>query len=343
MTRVLVIKLSSLGDVVHTLPAVESLARGFEARGEAAEIDWLVEEPASGVLKGHPRLANLIVVKRRGWSHSPGENLRVARFLASRRYDMALDFQGLLKSGVWVWLSRARRRIGFSNYREGSHVFLNEKLPPYDPDVHAVERYLQLARHAGGAEVEDFAYAPGPEATREAGERLREAGVRNGYFVLATRARWATKLWSDGKFAELGTRLVKSTGLKCVLVGGPSDEAALEGLKGAIGPGAVNLAGKVDLNSLFSIMSRAEFAVTVDSGPMHVAAASGIPVVALFGPTAPWRTGPYGAGHRVIRKDLECSPCFQRRCADTKCMDLIGVDEVAGAVEGLLEGGRARR
>ncbi|MBI5810019.1 MAG: glycosyltransferase family 9 protein, partial [Deltaproteobacteria bacterium] len=143
--RVLIIKLSSIGDVVHTLPALYALRKGLEKTGARAEIDWLVEEPASAILLGHPLIDNVIVVKDRGWTRDIKGNMKAARFLAGRGYDMALDFQGLLKSSVWVHLSRGGRKIGFSNSRELSPAFLNEKLPPYDPDRHAVDRYLDLA------------------------------------------------------------------------------------------------------------------------------------------------------------------------------------------------------
>jgi ADP-heptose:LPS heptosyltransferase len=252
---------------------------------------------------------------------------------------MVLDFQGLIKSGVWAYLSRGRRRIGFSNAREHSHLFYNEKLPPYDPERHAVDRYLDMARYAGGVVDESvFRFDPGPEAARGAQEALEEEGVGDGgFFIVAARARWETKLWSDEKFAGLARRIIDKTGLKAVLVGGMSDFEGLEWLKARIGEGAFNLAGATSLKEFAALSSMAGFVVTVDSGPMHIAAAAGARVVAIFGPTAPWRTGPYGNGHIVVRKDLDCSPCFRKSCEDKKrCMELITIDDVMEAVEKLL-------
>lgn len=334
--KVLIIKLSSIGDCIHTLPAVAALREGLKKKGVKARIDWLVEEAASSVLR-HSRLVDNVIVVKRGWGRHFKENLRTARALAATRYDLVLDFQGLLKSGVWVFLSKGKKRVGFSNAREMSHIFLNDRLPPYDPEKHAVDRYMDLARHAGAAGEVSFQVDTG-RAASSAAKKLKNAGVsaEDPFFVIIPRARWATKLWSDDKFVELAKRVREMTGLKAVLVGGPDDRDALESMRENIGKGAVNLAGQTDLPELAEVLRRALFAVTVDSGPMHLAAAVGTRVAAVFGPTAPWRTGPYGSGHIIVRKGLECSPCFSRKCKDPKCMNSITVEDVLGAMKPLL-------
>lgn len=338
--KALIIKLSSIGDVAQTLPALYSLRKGLGAK---AEIDWLVEEPASALLKGNPLIDNVITVTRRGWTKDLKGNIKAAGFLASRRYDMVLDFQGLLKSGIWVLFSRCKRRIGFSNYREKSHVFLNEKLPPYDPERHAVDRYLDLARYAGGsAGPAVFKLNVTKEDTARVLKVLAGNGLSNpekaGFFVVAARARWATKAWDDALFAEAAKGVIKRRGLKAVLIGGPDDRAGLEALKSKIGEGAINLAGRLNLKELGALMKLSAFALSVDSGPMHIASAAGAKVIALFGPTAPWRTGPYGKGHIVIRTGIACSPCFKRQCSDPKCMKELTPKEVIEAVDKILKG-----
>ncbi|MBI5885261.1 MAG: glycosyltransferase family 9 protein [Deltaproteobacteria bacterium] len=145
--KVLIIKLSSIGDVAQTMPALSALRHGL---GPRAQIDWLVEEPASGLLKRSPLLNNLVIVQPRGWTRNTKANIKTAKWLQSQRYDAVIDFQGLLKSGAWVAASQAKRKIGFRNAREMSHIFLNEKLPPYDQNQHAIERYLRLAQHVTG-------------------------------------------------------------------------------------------------------------------------------------------------------------------------------------------------
>ena len=334
--KVLIIKLSSIGDCIHTLPAVASLREGFKKKGIKARIDWLVEEAASSVLT-HSRLVDNVIVVKRGWLRNYRENRRVASALAATRYDLVLDFQGLLKSGVWVYLSNGVKRAGFSNAREMSHLFLNDRLPPYDPEKHAVDRYLELAVHAGGAAGPARFQVDTGKAAKSAENKLKGVGVgREPFFAMVSQARWPTKLWSEGSFVELARRLIDKTGFKAVLVGGPGDRAALEDIKDKIGAGAINLAGLTDLPELAEVLRRARFAVTVDSGPMHLAAAVGTRCVSIFGPTAPWRTGPYGTGHIVVRKGLDCSPCFSRKCADPECMTGITVDDILAAMGPIL-------
>lgn len=332
--KVLIVKLSSIGDVVHTLPALESLSRGFRSKGIKAGIDWLVEEAASSVLKNHPLINELIVVKR-GWGKNLRANLKAARSLKAREYDLVLDFQGLLKSGIWVFLSKGKKRIGFSNARELSRFAYSEKLPAYDIERHAVDRYLDLAASVGGQRGEAIFRLDAGKATESIKKKLKAKGVVGPFFVMVTRGRWATKLWNDEKFIELAKEVIEKKKLRAVLVGGPSDKDGLGALAAAIGKGSVNMAGETDLKELFALFRLGKFAVTVDSGPMHIAAAAGTKTVALFGPTAPWRTGPYGQGHMIVRKGLPCSPCFKKVCAAPRCMEEITVEEVLEAVDKL--------
>lgn len=338
--KILIVKLSSIGDVVHTLPSLYALKKGFDKKGVPSEIDWLVEESASSILRGNPLINNLIVVKNRGWTRDSKVNIRTVRFLASRRYDMVLDFQGLFKSAVWVGLSKAGRRIGFSNSRELSYLFLNERVAAYDPDKHAVDRYLDLARYAGGeASGVEFLLNIGKEDIRSVKTILEKNGIETAtgsFCIMVPTARWSTKLWEKKKFIELGKKLYSRRSLRVLITGSGGERGKVERIRAGIGEGAYNVAGLFDLKGLAALMKLAGFAVTVDSGPMHIAAAAGLPVIALFGPTSAHRTGPYGEGHIVVSSGLGCSPCFRKTCPDPRCMKEITVEDVLDAVFRLL-------
>jgi len=340
MKKLLLVKLSALGDVVQTLPVLAALKRVHPGLA----IHWVVEEEQAELLAGHPLIERLLVFPRRrilrclrnprtvprGWSLAR----KFLRDLRAERYDAVLDLQGLLKSALVVALARSRRRIGFANHREGSPLVLTEKLPPYDPDLHAVRRYLSAAEHLGGRpEPVEFPLPPHPSA-ETVGRRLRLPPPPWLVFIPATR--WPTKLWPDEHWRDLAGRAC-ALGLPLLWIGGPGDRDYLAGLalKGT------DLSGRLSLKELAGILSGAAAVVSVDTGPMHLAAALGRPVVALFGPTAPWRTGPFGEGHRVLRAGLPCSPCFRRSCPEPRCMSGISPEEVLQALTETLE--RSRR
>jgi heptosyltransferase-1 len=337
--KILIVKLSSLGDVVHTLPALASLKKGHPE----AEIDWLVEEESKAILEGNPLISNVVAIQKRGFRKAPGRTWDITRWLRARRYDMVLDFQGLMKSGIWLALSRGGRRIGFDRGRELSHLFLNEKLPPYNRDRHAVDRYLDLARYAGGVgDVVKFPIFFNYREQERVFKLLAEGTIGRGdrFVVVAPRARWKTKLWGTERFGEVARAIVESLGLKVVVVGGPNDRGYGEEIA-SYGDGIINLAGLTTIKELAFLMKCARLVLSVDSGPLHIAAALGVPVVAIFGPTAPWRTGPYGKNNIVITGGTECSPCFSRRCRkkDIACMSAITAGEVMDGVATLLRAG----
>lgn len=333
--KILFIKLSAIGDVVQTLPALEAIKRHFPG----CEIDWVVEEAASGILEGHPLINRLLISRRKAWVRmlrNPGrffQSLRdifgFFRRLHETRYDIAIDLQGLLKSGVLIGLARAERKIGFDKTRELSYLFLNEKLPPYDIEKHALERYLDVARYLGAKDPSPKCTLPIEHEIDVMKKRLEVLG-RNGkrIVVINPMARWKTKLWEEGKFAELAERLASEKNAVVIFTGGTDDHGVAERIRSGMKQSSENWAGKTNLKELAALASLADLFITTDTGPMHLAAAAGAKVLALFGPTAPWRTGPYGQGHIVLRTGIDCSPCFKRKCEDVKCMRGITVEEV---------------
>lgn len=346
--RILFIKPSSLGDVIHALPAVAALRRRFSQ----ARIDWLVEEEAADIVRGHPAVTEVIVSGRKAWARDAlrprrapmalGGALGLLRAIRASRYDLAIDLQGLLKSGIVAWLSGARHRLGFARSREGSALFLTHRVQTPEGPVHAVDRYMAVVG-ALGADTgpRDFTIPVGPEAVARAEALLAEAGRPR--VVLHPSARWPTKLWEAEGFARVGDALARRAGASIILTGGPGDRATAA-VAASMRAKPLDLTGRLGLKELAAILARADLMVAVDSGPMHIAAALGTPLVALFGPSDPRRTGPYGGRAAILREDLPCAPCLKRRCqiADERlCMRSIGEGAVVDTAIALLQGGRA--
>jgi heptosyltransferase-1 len=334
--KILIVKLSAIGDVVQTLPALEALKKSYPD----SEITWVVEEAAAGILEGHPLIDHLLVSQRKKWFHelkNPftavqgfSHFIRFVQELRVLRYDIAIDFQGLFKSGIVIGLARADRKIGFDRSRELSFLFLNEKLPPYDVEKHALERYLDVARYLGAKDPSPCCKLSIDQERETIKHRLEGVRDRGRMLVVVNPvARWTTKLWPESNFAELADRLISEKNAVLIFSGSGEDRDVNDRIISMMGEKAVNWAGETTLKELAAIASLSDLFITTDTGPMHLAAAAGARVVALFGPTAPWRTGPYGSSHTVVRTGIDCSPCYQRQCdINIQCMSGISVEEV---------------
>ncbi|MGE5844691.1 MAG: glycosyltransferase family 9 protein [Syntrophaceae bacterium] len=348
--NILIVKLSAIGDVIHTLPSLAALRRCYPQ----AHISWVVEEAAADLLADHPMLDRVLVSRRKRWVRDLTEGgnrtavLREAavflRALRDRPYDLVIDFHGLFKSAVLVLLSRGRRRLGYDSMQEGSGLVLNEKIPE-DMDKHAVERYLDFARHLGcETSKPEFPIALQEAHFRRVRELLaaRAVDTARGFVAVSPVAYWETKLWDEAKFAAVCDRIVRELGLPVVFTG-ESPEGPIARIRSLMEAPSASAAGETSLRELAALYREAAVLLTTDSGPMHLAAAVGTPVVALFGPTSPERTGPYGEGHVVIRRGMDCSPCFRKSCETLECMKTIRVDEVFEAVKERIESRRKLR
>lgn len=349
--QILIVKLSAIGDVIHTLPALNALRACYPR----AAIHWLVEAAAAPLIQGHPALDQVWVCRRKQWiqairSGDPADRQQaLAEFrdlltaLRSIRFDWVIDFQHLLKSGFWVALCRGEEKIGFDRglaHMEGSYLFLNRRIPPVSMEMHALKRNLLLVE-ALGVPCERISYQiPLNPGDRAAADRLLgESGMDAKAVCIGIHpiTPWPTKQWRPEKFADLADRLVEGYGAGVVFTGAPADRGAIQAIQAGMGHPSANLAGKTSLKGLAALYRRLQTVVTVDSGPMHLAAAMGKPVVALFGPTAPWRTGPYGPGHQIIRANMACGPCFKRHCQSRACMAALSVETVLAGVRRVLK------
>jgi 3-deoxy-D-manno-octulosonic-acid transferase/heptosyltransferase-1 len=345
--NLLIVKLSSIGDVIHTLPSLAALRKAFPN----AHISWVIEEASAPIVKGNPYLDNLIVSRRKTWNENLKKGVRIRetfqeikffiKQLRQRPYDIVIDFNGLLKSAILVLLSGARRKIGYNSLQELSGLFYNEKIFE-NMDKHAVDRYLDFVRHLGAACDNPEFYLPISEADKKNVDvLLSTAGISGDKkFVAISPMSFAgeTRLWYEDRYAVLADRIIEELKTEVVFTGSRSG-GMIDRIQSMMTNKTLNLEGKTSLLELAHLYERAELLITPDSGPMHIAAAVGTPVIALFGASAYWRTGPYGKGHKIISANLPCSPCFLKKCSKKKCMQDISTDHVFAAVERVLTNG----
>ncbi|HZE20460.1 MAG TPA: lipopolysaccharide heptosyltransferase I [Desulfobaccales bacterium] len=334
-TRILLVKLSSFGDVLHALPTLEALRDAYPQ----AQITWLVEAAYAPLLSGHPALDEVWLAPRLRpqeilFGANPATLRQLIRQLRSRRFDLVLDLQGLLKSAVWVAMAHSVRKVGYDRTREFSYLPLTERVAPFDPEAHAVRRYLNLA-HYLGAPAARPRFRLGCKAADISALIPEKAG--RPLAVLHPGARWSSKLWPPASWARLAAWLAQQ-GFQVAITGSRADQDLAAGIAALSQTPVLNLAGSTSLAQLAGILRKSRLAVTTDTGAMHLAAALGTPVAAIFGPTAPWRTGPFGEGHQVVRLGLPCSPCFRRQCPVPLCLTELTPGMAAAACEKILSG-----
>lgn len=340
--NILIIKLSALGDVIHTLPSLSALRLAHPE----AHITWVVEEGASDLLRDHPDCDRVLLSSRKRWVSDLFRGRRMGATIAEiraflavlrdRPYDIAIDFHGLFKSAVIMGLVRAKRKIGYRSMQELSGLFYSETIPE-DMGKHAVLRYLDFIDYLGYSIGQPrFPLTMGRAERDRVDALLAEQGIgpEDSFVAVNPVALWDTKLWDDDAFARLGDRIVKDLKMPLVFTGSATDAAlSIDRIRRFMKETSVDLAGKTSLRELACLYERANLVVSTDSGPMHLAAAVGTPTVALFGPTDPARTGPFGRGHRVVRTGIKCSPCFRKHCDTRTCMMDIAVEDVFEAVQ----------
>jgi heptosyltransferase-1 len=341
---ILIIKLSAIGDVVHSLPLLEVLRGRFPS----SRIDWVIEEAASNIVEGHPDLDKVIVFPRKGWLDRftrKREYISVGRELITffeelrkREYDLVIDLQGLLKSGVLTFFARGSRKIGLNGAREGSSLFVNERVNFPEPEIHALDRYLCVAKHLGVADPVWKGKIPIYETDKRYVDDLL-VGLEGNCALVAINpmAKWESKLWELERFACLADVINEKLEAAIIFTGSESDRIAVEKIVAGMRTKALNLAGKTNLKQLAYLYKKCAVVISTDTGPMHMAAAMGSSVVALFGPTSALRTGPYGRKHRVVRTGLPCSPCFRKRCDHMSCMKGISVEQVYDTVKQVID------
>lgn len=338
--RILVVKPSSLGDILHTFPAVELLRRKYPT----AKLDWLVHPAFADVLKFSPfPVDRAILFERRKLGRlatMPGEFIRLTGAIRRRRYDLVIDFQGLFRSALFGGLARGARQIGFAAPRESTARWFYRHRLPVDMNIHAVERNVALVNRLLGSDD------PVPELTLPLHlfhPPLPPDTAGRPLVGMVPGARWPSKQFPEQLFADVFTRLGKLIpDCRGVIIGSGADADGAAKIIAAAGndPRLFSLAGKTGVGEMIETIARCGLLISNDSGPMHVAAALGVPVLAFFGSTDPALTGPYGTRNRIFRRpDLACLSCLKRICPEggpPRCHDL-NAGEIAEAAAAMLK------
>jgi len=344
--KILIVRLSALGDIVHALPVLAAIKKAMPD----AQVDWLVEENYTAILALASGLHRRVIVRAKASGETPeaisftsgGGYWRAARYLRAQRYDLALDLQGLLKSAVWARMSGAKRVIGFDRAylrEELAASFYSESVVP-DDSGHVMRKNLSIL---SALQITP----PSPElrlqpvATPAMVKSIQAAGGSNGYIVINPGAAWPNKRWPPDRFGALAKALRDRTGLHSLVTWGPQERALADAVSQASGSAATP-APPTSVSDLAALMQSAALAISGDTGPLHIAAAVGTPIVGLFGPTRPERNGPWEPRDEVISRSETCVCHHKRQCLrGAPCINEIAVDQVIAAAERRLRSGRA--
>ncbi len=334
--KILIVRLSALGDIVHALPVLAAIRKAHPD----AIVDWLVEESYASILSFASGLHRRVIVRAArsfemsdsvSFGGAPGY-LQAVSYLRAQRYDAALDLQGLIKSAVWARASGARRVIGFSrtHLREPQAAWLySETVTPKDAP-HVIHKNLSVlsALDIPSAAI-DIPLVP--HASSDTIEAVDLAGGSRSYVVINPGAAWPNKRWPPDRFGALAAALRERTGLRSLVTWGPSERALAESVVAA-SSGAASAAPSTTVSDLAVVMRNAALVISGDTGPLHIAAAMGTPLVGLYGPTWPARNGPWHPDDVVISRADACKCHHKRECLiGSPCINDISLDDVIDA------------
>ncbi|VAX39217.1 ADP-heptose--lipooligosaccharide heptosyltransferase II [hydrothermal vent metagenome] len=337
--RICIIKPSALGDIVQTLPLLSVLHERFPR----AQVDWVVSSQLANILEDHPLLHRLHLYNRKGGAK---ESFNLLRQLRKERFDLVFDLQGLLRSAVMTLATGASKRIGLETAREGSRFACHQIIEKTSRDIPAYARYWRVAEALGMAHLQPNTIVPvREEETFWATRQL--STLSTPCMAIHAGAQWKTKRLPVEKFAAVASRLSREQDYSILIIGGPSETeitSKLETLIKKMSPSArvLNLSGQTTLKQLAALLSQVTFLLSNDSGPMHLAAGLGKPVVGVFTCTSPHRSGPAGSGHELIASQLPCAASYKKNCPHAgsqqmACLEEIQTEQVWQAVMRLIE------
>ena len=334
--KILILKPSSLGDVIHALPVLRLLRLHFRD----AEIFWWIDSALAPLIEGDPDLTGIIRFERKRWAkpqHWP-EMLRSIGRMRAQKFDLVIDLQSLLRSAVFAWLARGKFLAGLDDPRDGANGFYDLAVPRKDFHTHAVDWYLSVLTALKIPVHKNFIWLP--ERKEIANDVKRKwLSEPSTLILLQPGARWENKRWPVEHFSALVRALENNfPAARFAVLGGKDDAPLGETISAAAPEKVLNLCGKTSLPEMIEVVRRGDLLITNDTGPMHVAAALGKPLLALFGPTAPERTGPYGQLPNVLRHPLPCAPCMTSDChfaQPMECLRALTPDTVLRRVQAI--------
>jgi heptosyltransferase-1 len=338
MDNFLIVRMSSLGDIIHTLPAYSALRKHYPK----AKISWIVEENGKEILDLVPGLDRIVPVRLKRWKFGSGKFWKEFSRLKKEIRDkdqIAIDFQGLVKSGFLAFLSGARRRIGFhkANLRERqASLFYTERLAEVSEKEHVIEKNLKLLSLLG---IDERNYEFPLSFPDELSEKVRKILDDLGYapqkslVLLNVGAAWETKRWPAGRWIELLGRIGDGGIFPVMLWGSETEQELAKQVSQAAG---VPVVPSLTLQEVMALIRVGSVLVSGDTFALQAGCALDRPVVGMFGPTTPTRNGPFRDQDRVVFHELECSHCYKRTCSRLDCLEKITPEEVAEAVLGIL-------
>lgn len=338
MTRILIVRMSALGDIVHALPVLAALRRAWPA----AKVDWIVDEAYAPILSLAEGLHQSVIVRAKSGNPEGlpprfgggAGYIQAVRYLRAQKYEAALDLQGLLKSAVWARLSGAARVIGFdrAHLREPlAASFYTETVVPLEAP-HVIQKNLSILK-ALGVPTSAMELPLHPAASSATTAAVAAAGGARKYAVLNPGAAWPNKRWPAERFGALAAQLHARTGLSSLVTWGPNERELAEQVIAA-SDGAAAAAPPTEIADLAVLMRDAALVVSGDTGPLHIAAAMGAPLVGLYGPTWPERNGPWDPDDQVISRAGGCVCHHKRQCLrGAPCINEIEVADVLAAAE----------
>lgn len=336
--RICLIKPSALGDIVQTLPVLSMLRRRFPQ----AHIAWVVKRGLAEIIRGHAELDQVLELPTaKGWRQAP-VFLNFLRQLRRERFDLAIDMQGLFRSGLMAWATRAPRRLGYRHAREGAHLAYTDTVDAAYWEMPAIDHYQLFARQLGcTSEVPQAALPIRPEHHARVAELLKN--LPRPLLAIHAGAQWETKRWPPASFAWLAREAWRQYGAGVVLLGGPGEKRLADEVAAQLDGPVVNLAEQTRLPELAAAASAVDVFLAGDTGPMHLAAAVGTPVVAVFTCTSPLRAGPRGTQHTVVATGVSCAASYLKTCPAMKCMTELTPQRVWPALAAKLTAAAARK